>query len=130
MHVVADTAAAAVAGIAAVGKLVPRRPVGLCLRLSFRAGLCMRLCLSLSLDLGLIGPHFLLLPVLLYELVIGAGTAVRTKRGHRRLRVQRDSLRLYLGASRTLCLGRPGMLLKVVKRVEWLDPHLCHCRAP
>jgi hypothetical protein len=132
MHAVAGTAVAAVAGTAADDKLVLTRPVGLCLRLSFRAGLCLRLCLSLSLGLDLISPHLglLLLPVLLHEWVIDAGTAVRTKWGHRRLRVQRGSLRLYLGARLTLCLGRPGMLLKVVKMVEWWDPHLCHCRAP
>jgi hypothetical protein len=124
---------AAVAGTAAavvVGKLVLRR-VGLCLRLSFRAGLCLRLrlSLSLSLGLGLKGLDFLLPAEFLYELAIGACTAVRTQRGHRRLRVQRGSLRLYLDAKLTLCLGRPG-LLKVVKMVGLRDLHLCHCRAP
>jgi hypothetical protein len=82
------------------------------LRLSFRAGLCLRLCLSLSLRLDLIGlDALLLLPgKFLHELVIGAGTAVRTKWGHRRLRVQRDSLRLYWDAMWSLCLGCPGLL--------------------
>ena len=93
----------------------------------------MRLCLSLSLRLDLIGLDALLLLLLpgefLHELVTGAGTAVRTKWGHRRLRVQRGSLRLYLDAKLTLCLGRPG-LLKVVKMVGLRDLHLCHCRAP
>ena len=110
---------AAVAGTAAVGKVVLGRPVGLlCLRLSFRAGLRLRLCLNLCL--GLIGPDLglLLLPAeLLHERVTVAGTTVRTKWGHRRLRVQRGSLRLCLGARWTLCLGRPGMLLIVVKMV-------------
>src|SRR5258708_28191555 len=75
--------AAAVAGTAAVGKLVLGRPVGLCSRLSFRAGLCLRLCMSLCL--GLIGPDLglllllLLLPaVLRYEWVAVAGQAVLT----------------------------------------------------
>jgi hypothetical protein len=64
--------------------------VGLCLRLSFRAGLRLRLCLSL-LCLGLIHRGLLLLPaVLLHEGVTVAGTAIRAKWEHRRLRVQRD----------------------------------------
>jgi hypothetical protein len=75
----------------------------------------LRLCLSLSLRLDLIGLDALLLLLLLpgeflHELVTGAGTAVRTKWGHRRLRVQRDSLRLYWDAMRTLRLGCPGLL--------------------
>jgi hypothetical protein len=91
----------------------------------------LRLSLSLSLGLGLKGLDFLLLlpAEFLYELAIGTGTAVRTQWGHRRLRVQRGSLRLYLDAKLTLCLGRPGML-KLVKMVGLRDLHLCHCRAP
>jgi hypothetical protein len=82
--------------------------VGLCLRLSFHAGLCLRLCLSLSLGLDLECPDMGLLLLLLSaaqilnELVTAAGTTVRTERGHRRLRVQRGSLMLYLGARWTL----------------------------
>ena len=101
------------------------------MRLSFRAGLRLGLCLNL-LRLGLKGLDILmlLLPAeLLCERVTGAGTAVRTRWGHRRLRVQRGSLRRYLDAKWNLCLGRPG-LLKVVKRVERRDLHLCHCRVP
>jgi hypothetical protein len=115
---------------AAVGKFVLMLHLGLCLRLSFHVGLCLHL--SLSLNMGLISPHLSLLPLLLlpeflHELVIGAGTAVRSRRGHRRLRVLRGSSRLYLGARLTLC--RPGRL-KVVKMVEWRDLHRCHCRVP
>jgi hypothetical protein len=93
-------------------------------------GLRLHSCLNL-LRLGLKGLDVLMmLPVeLLCERVTGAGTAVRTRRGHRRLRVQRGSLRRYLDAKWSLRLGDPG-LLKVVKRVERRDLHRCHCRVP
>lgn len=103
--------------------LLLRLCVGSCLRLSFHAGLLLRL----SLSLGLNSPQLLLSEALHVLVVTDAGTAVRTRWGHRRLRVPRGSLMLYWGAR--LSLRRPG-LLKGVKMVELLDRHRCHCRVP
>jgi hypothetical protein len=107
---------------------VLRLSVGSCLRLSFRAGLL--LCSRLSL--GLKSPSLcLLLPEALHVLVVtDAGSAVRTRWGHRRLRVLRGSLMLYWAARLNLGLGRRPGLLKGVKMVELWDRHRCRCRVP